>query len=200
MSGDRLASAKRAAIRFLNELRSDDQSMVISIGTTVDVLSELSTDRLPQVGAIESLDPWGTTSLHDAIIASLDRVQAGSGRRALILLSDGDDRYSRATAAEALERARGSDVLIYPLALGKRRPPLFAELAVVSGGRSTHVERPAMIEPALLSIQRELRYQYLLGYEPSRPMPAQGQEWRSIRVSVDRPGVKVRARDGYLAR
>ena len=65
-------------------------------------------------------------------------MQPASGRRALVLLSDGDDRYSQATAAEALERARRSDVMVFPVALGPRRPPLFAELATLTGGRSFH--------------------------------------------------------------
>ena len=75
--------------------------------------------------------PFGTTGLHDAIIRSIDAIQAAKGRRALVLLSDGDDRYSKATAADALDRARRSDVMVYPdRARRARVPPLFAELAV----------------------------------------------------------------------
>ena len=53
-----------------------------------------------------------------------------------MLFSDGDDRYSRATEAEVIARARRSNALIYPIAFGKQRPPLLAELAVITGGRS----------------------------------------------------------------
>lgn len=200
VGADRLRLTTQAASRFLGQLRPDDQAMIIGIGTTVDVLAPLSRDRDAQRTAIDAIDRWGTTSLHDAIIASIDLMQSGEGRRAVILVSDGDDRYSRASAAEALTHARASDVLIYPLAVGKRWPPLFAELAVLTGGRSAHVANESTIETTLLAIARELRHQYFLGYEPSRPMPAAGTEWRAIRVSVVRPGAKVRARDGYLAR
>ena len=48
--------------------------------------------------ALADLKPWGTTGLHDAIITSIDAIQAAKGRRALVLLSDGNDRYSTATA------------------------------------------------------------------------------------------------------
>ena len=75
-----------------------------------------------QLRALSALKPWGTTGLHDAIIQSIDAIQAAKGRRALVLLSDGSDRYSKATAAEALDRARRSDVMIYPIAIGGTRP------------------------------------------------------------------------------
>ena len=71
---------------------------------------------------MSSLTPWGTTGLHDAVIQSIDAIQAATGRRALVLLSDGSDRYSKATAGEALDRARRSDVMIYPIAIGGRAP------------------------------------------------------------------------------
>lgn len=200
VGADRLRVTTQAASRFIGELRPTDQAMIIGIGSDVDVLAPLSRDRDAQRAAIRAIDRWGTTSLYDAIIASIDRIQSGEGRRALVLLSDGDDRYSRATAAEALAHARTSDVLVYSLAVGKRWPTLFAELAVLTGGRSVHLTKASTIEPTVLAIARELRHQYLLGYEPSRPMPAAGVEWRAIRVSVARPGAKVRARDGYLAR
>ena len=67
---------------------------------------------------------------------SIDAIQSAKGRRALVLLSDGNDRYSKASAADALDRARRSDVMVYPVAIGETRPPLFAELAALTGGRS----------------------------------------------------------------
>jgi Ca-activated chloride channel family protein len=90
-------------------------------------------------------------------------------------------------------------VLIYPIALGRQRPPIFAELASVSGGRSVQARDRPSLASALSSIARELRSQYLLGYSPARPA-SDRPEWRSIRVTVNRPTVRVRARDGYLAR
>lgn len=200
MSGRRLELAAAAARSFLGELGPEDRSMIIAIGAEIEVVSPLSTDRSEQRGAVNALDPWSTTALHDAIIAAIERIQPAEGRRALILLSDGTDRYSRATAAEALERARRSDVMIYPIALGKTRPELFAELAVLTGGRSLHVQDPVKLESTLVGIARELRHQYLLGYTPERPLEGGEGEWRSIQVKVNRPGVRVRARDGYLVK
>ena len=200
MAGERLALARRAGREFLRSLRPSDRSMLLAIGSDTEVVAPLSSDRLAQISGLEALTPWSTTGLHDAIIAAINLIQPNPGRRALVLISDGQDRYSDATAAQALEAARRSDVLVYPLAVGKNRPALFAELAALTGGRSFFVTDPRQLESTLSTIVRELHHQYLLGYTPSRPMNPAQAEFRSIRVEVRQPGLQVRARDGYLAK
>lgn len=199
MAGDRLRLAKRAAQSFLRELKPGDRSMVVAISSEAEVIAPLSTDRFTQARAIDSLDPWSTTALHDAIIAALDRLEPESGRQALIVFSDGADRYSTATAAEVIARARRSNALVYPIAFGRERPPLMAELASVTGGRSFLLRDVKELEKTLATIARELRYQYLLGYTPSDAIEPGVREWRSIRVVLEnaKPGMRVRARDGY---
>jgi Ca-activated chloride channel family protein len=194
----RLATVVSAVRGWLRELRAQDEVMLLGIGSEVEVLAPLSSNRRPAIDALSGLQPWGTTPLHDGVLAALSSIEGGRGRRALVLLSDGDDRFSRATATGVIERARGADVLVYPIALGRQRPPLFAELATVTGGRSFESNDLASLPSTLSSIARELRFQYLLGYTPSRS----GEErrgWRSIRVTVNRANVRVRARDGYIA-
>ena len=82
MAGDRLATAKAGARTLLNELRPSDQAMIVAISGEVETVAPLSLDRGAQLAALDRLDPWSTTALHDAVIAAIDRVQAGSGRRA----------------------------------------------------------------------------------------------------------------------
>jgi len=200
MGGKQLPLAIGAARTFLGELRPQDQSMIVAIGSEIEVPAPLSADRPAQLRALSALTPWGTTGLHDAIIQSIDTIQAAKGRRALVLLSDGSDRYSKATAVEALDRARRSDVMVYPVAIGRRRPPLFAELASLTGGQSFQPKAPAELNVTMRTIANELRHQYLLGYVPSRPIVHGEEQWRTIIVRVNRPAVTVRARDGYLAR
>lgn len=200
MAGERLATALGAARAFLDVLQPGDESMLLAIGSTIDVVAPLSNDRQRQARALGAVDAFGTTGLHDAIIASIDAVQPAKGRRALVLLSDGDDRYSQASAVDALERARRADVMVYGVALGRTRPPLFVELATLTGGRSFHARDPKALPETVRTIAQELREQYLIGYVPSRPIVAGAGEWRSISVSVKRPDLKVRARDGYLVR
>ena len=199
MAGEKLATAKRATQSFLGLLRPADRSMVVAISNQADVIAPLSTNRAAQVEAVGRLDSWSTTALHDAIIGALERLAPEPGRQALIVFSDGADRYSDHSAAEVIERARRSTALIYPIAFGKTRPSLLAELAVVSGGRSFLLKDTRDLEKTLGTIARELRHQYLLGYTPFRPIIPGESEWRSIRVSLKtgRPGIRVRARDGY---
>jgi Ca-activated chloride channel homolog len=195
---NRLAVAKTAAGAFVRELRAEDQVMVMAIGSETSVVAPLSADHEQARAAIERLDAWGTTPLYDATLAALEAVQHAKGRRALVLLSDGTDRYSAVTEANLVEQARRRDVLVYPIAIGGTRPPVFAELATATGGRSFFARDPRELAPALAAIARELRFQYLLGYVPAH----RGEEssWHSIEVTVDRAGARVRARDGYFSR
>jgi Ca-activated chloride channel family protein len=199
MAGEPLRLAKDASQAFLQELKPEDRSMVVAISNEADIIAPLSADRRSQAGAIAGLDAWSTTALHDAIIATLDRLEPEQGRQAIVVFSDGVDRYSQASAAEVMDRARRSQALIYPIALGKNRAPLLAELAVVTGGRSFQLRDARELRPTLATIARELRFQYLLGYSPSDPIEPGVHQWRSIRVALKNPspGVRVRARDGY---
>ena len=199
MAGKPLQLAKQASQSFLTQLKPNDRSMIVAISNTADVIAPLSTDRFTQSRAITALDPWSTTALRDSIVAALDRLEAEPGRQALVLFSDGNDRYSLAGEAEVVARARRSNALIYPITIGKDRPPLLAELAVLTGGRSFQLKDATELEKTLSTIAKELRYQYLLGYAPSQPIDPGVHEWRSIRVALTgtRTGLQVRARDGY---
>lgn len=196
MSDRTLAAAVTATRAFSERLTPEDQLMIIGIGSVTEVLAPLSNDRAVARRALERLARWGTTPLFDAVIQAVDAVQPAPGRRALILLSDGDDRYSEASAADVVAYARQHDVLIYPVSLGETRATVWTDVASVSGGRAYTIRNPRELEPALTEIAEELRGQYLLGYVPA----GDGREgWRVIRVRVNRPGARVRAREGYVA-
>jgi Ca-activated chloride channel family protein len=199
MAGEPLRLARQASQAFLRQLRPGDRSMVLAISDQADVIAPMSEDRAAQIRAIGELDPWSTTALQDAVIVALDRLEPEAGRQALIVFSDGVDRYSQAKPADVLARARRGNALVYPIALGRTRPPLLAELAVLTGGRSFLLRDPRELQPALAAIARELRHQYLIGYVPSLAAAPGTSEWRSIAVSVkNQPaGTRVRARDGY---
>ena len=198
MAGDKLRLAKQASQSFLRALKPDDRSMVVAINNDAEVVASLTVDRFNQGRAVDALDPWSTTALHDAIMATLDRLANEPGRQALVIFSDGTDRYSKANAAQVVERARRSNALIYLIAFGRERSPLLAELAVVTGGRSFLLRDVRDLDKTLADVAKELRYQYLLGYTPTDPIEADHPEWRSIRVALKKPGMRVRARDGYM--
>ena len=199
MKGTPLTMARTAGRAFLASLKPDDRAMLISISGEVEVLAPFDRDKSAALDALATLDPWGTTALNDAIVRCLELLEGEAGRRAIVILSDGDDRYSAAADADVLGRARRSDVLMYPVAIGKKRPTLFAELATVSGGRSFQLADPALLQATLQAIAEDLRAQYLLGYSP-RPSSEEDSSWRSISVRVDKPNATVRARSGYSVR
>ncbi|HUE85607.1 MAG TPA: VWA domain-containing protein [Vicinamibacterales bacterium] len=200
MQGAPLTVARTAGRVFVASLKPEDRVMLISISGKVEVLAPLSRDREPLLQALSSLDAWSSTSLNDALIKSLDLLEDETGRRAIVVLSDGADRYSQAREADVLDRARRSDVMVYPIAIGRSRPTLFAELAALTGGRSFHLRDPKNLQSTLQTIAVDLGAQYLLGYAPATPPRSGEEDWRSISVRVNRPGVTVRARSGYSTR
>jgi Ca-activated chloride channel family protein len=202
MAGPRLTLSKQAARSFIAALRPADEVMVLAIGSEVETITPPVPAREAAATRWEAIEAWGTTPLYDASVQALEAIQARRGRRALLLISDGIDRDSQTTATELIARARESGVLVYPVAIGGTRPPLFGELANVTGGRSFFIDDPKRLESQLAILARELRSQYLLGYTPSEP-PGPARAWRSIQVTVSRPDARdlqVRARDGYFSR
>ena len=154
MAGAPLTMARTAGRAFVSSLKPDDRAMLVSISGEVEVLSPLSSDKAPILKALDALDPWSTTSLNDALIRSLDLLEGETGRRAIVVLSDGEDRYSTAKEADVVARARRSDVLLYPIAIGRRLPALFPELATVTGGRSFLLKQPKTLQATLQTIAR----------------------------------------------
>lgn len=199
MKGRPLALARAAARVFVDALRPEDRAMLIGIGGEVQVLAPLSADRAPLYAALDAVDAWSVTTLHDAIIASLDMLEEEPGRRAIVILSDGLDSFSRVDEAAVLARVRRSNVLVYGIAVARARSSLFAELATISGGQSYHLRNAKALATTLQAIADDLRWQYLLGYQPVKGW-GQTAEWRRIGVTVSHPGARVRARSGYMTR
>lgn len=198
MAGDRLRLAKQASKTFIHALRPDDRTMVMAIGNEAEIVAPLTMDRAAQIREIDRLDPWSTTALYDSIVTALDQLDDEPGRQAIVVFSDGVDRYSRARSNDVIERARQSNALIYPITFGRERPAVLAELAVITGGRSFLLRDVNELDKTLADVARELRYQYLIGYTPASEAD-QRPGWRSIRVTTKNPGLRVRARDGYMS-
>jgi Ca-activated chloride channel homolog len=198
MAGEPLRLARRAAQEFLRQLRPGDRSMVVAISADADVVAPLEAPRAAQLEAVAALDAWSTTALRDAVVKTLDRLAPEGGRQALVVFSDGTDRYSQASAGEMLDRARRGSALVYPIVLGRTGVPVLSDVARLTGGRSFVLRDARGLDGALGSIARELRHQYLLGYAPAGL--AEAGRWHPIRVRVrgsQAGNWRVRARDGY---
>ena len=142
MAGANLAAAKSGARLFLAELRPEDEASVLAIGSQVETVAPLSRDRAAQLNAVDKLDAFGTTGLYDSVSKAIQIMQTAKGRRALVLLSDGNDRYSRSTPDAALALARKSDVMVYPIALGSQTSPFFLQIYQPSGNVCIGSQRP----------------------------------------------------------
>lgn len=202
MAGERLALARRAAAAFVGALRDGDEVMVLAVGSEIETITPPVPARDAAATRWDAIEPWGTTPLYDVTVRAIDQIQQRRGRRALLLISDGIDRGSDTSAADLIDHARRTDVLIYPVAIGRDRPPVFAELASVTGGRSIFARDPKQLEPQLTALARELRSQYLLGYAPPRAGD-RPPGWHTIDVRLtgsNAARLRVRARDGYFGR
>jgi len=195
MGAQRLALAKAGAQRLIRALQPHEQLLVLAIGGTVDVVAPLGPPSETALDAVLRLDLWGTSPIGDSLAAALDTIGEGRGRRALVLLSDGEERESRQEAEQLLDRIRRSDVLVYPVTVGRGAPSLMTTLAAVSGGRLVQGRDRQAVDRGMAGIIEELRSQYFLGYSPP---PDRAPGWHRLEIRTSRPGVRLRARQGYV--
>ncbi len=210
---EKLPVVQRAAIGLMRSLRAGDRAEVISFRDEMGVSQMMTDDRAGVVHAIESLHADGNTSLFTALYVTLrDLAQAPRSdlrRRAIVLLSDGDDTHSLVTFDDVLDLARRSGVSIYTVALRSPFDRLlnargategaFAmrTLAEATGARSFFPSGLGDVHAVYDSIAAELASQYSIGYLP-RNAVGDGA-WRRVSVRADRPGVMARVRPGYFA-
>jgi VWFA-related protein len=202
-----LGEARRAAIAFLdNIITPKDRSFAVSFADRPVLLMPRTSDVGAVAAALEDLTAIGSTSLHDAVVTSLYYFRGVRGRRALILLSDGEDTASTIPYRDALEYARRSGVAIFAIGLDIGRLDIevrrkLNELAQETGGRSFFIRRAQELEDVYEEIEQELRSQYLLAYNSDRPATAAGESgegaFREVEVQVQGSGLKARTISGY---
>ena len=195
-----LPSMKRAATRFLGGLKPGDQATVIGFNDNIFTLARRSTDPVVRERAIGRLAAWGGTALYDAIVHAIGALGRQTGRRAIVLFTDGDDQSSHAPIETAIAQVEASDAMIYPVGQGravnaKDLQKLLQRLATTSGGRAFFSNTPAKLDEVFAEILDDLHHQYLLAY----PVPDDQRDGKWHRVTVSANGGKyhVRARQGY---
>jgi Ca-activated chloride channel family protein len=197
---DALPAVKRYATNFMAQLQPADQVTVLGFNDTIFTPARRSTDQATRARAIARLAPWGGTALYDVIIRALDVLGRQSGRRALLVFSDGEDQSSHASMESVVKRAEGSDATIYMIGQGRALQAvalqrLMRHLASSSGGRAFFSGQEAKLEAVFQDIIEDLRHQYLLGY----PAPEHARDGAQHRIRVEIPGhgYSVRTRQGY---
>ena len=190
---------KEAATYFTGKLEPSDQALVVSFNETVKSSSEFTDDTDRMDSFINGLQVWGGTALYDAVLYSLDRLRDRPGRKALILLSDGDDNgASQATKAQVTALAKSLEVSIYAVGIqGFDTPRGFLKnLAEDTGGLYYFPSKVSELIKVFEAISKDLKNNYMVAYSPKRPAD---NTYRKIEVRVARPEVTVRVRPGYMA-
>ena len=202
-----MAAEADAARRFAHALlRSQDQMSLLQFATEVRELTPF-TNKVDQIehGLSQLRGDWAT-AIYDAICQASARLGGHSGRRALVLISDGDDTASSVTYAQALEQALRNEVMIYsiidvPIEASAGRDlggeHALITLAEQTGGKSFYVSDGGL-EKAFARVNEDLRNQYLLGYYPKNQEP--GRAFHHIQVTIPRAAPQsfnIRHRTGY---
>jgi Ca-activated chloride channel family protein len=152
-------------------------------------------------GGLAGLVAEGETALYDSVIFALHYLAGGSGKRAVVVLTDGEDSSSTYTFEDAINFARHTGVAIYVIGLGLPSDPQarshVSQLATETGGDTYFIDRVDQLGRVYDGIQQELRSQYLIGYQSSNSdKPA--DQFRRVEVRVDRKGVEAKTIRGYF--
>lgn len=198
-----LASVKTAVRKFLEALRPKDSVTLLAFNDQVFTVAERTVEPKLRLQRLARLGAWGSTALYDALARGLERLALQTGRKALVVFTDGEDNTS-AMAIEGTEELLGkTDATIYLVGQGSAlKDPRFRaildRLAGSSGGRTFYPSTEPDLVRAFADVSEELASQYLLGYVPRRGRDERG--WRTITVQVANPAWKVRHRVGYQPR
>lgn len=211
---DKMTTAQNAAIGFARRLRAEDLAQVVDFDSRVTILQGFTNDGAALEKAIRGTAAGGSTSMYNAIYIALNemkklRAQSAEDirRRAIVVLSDGEDTSSLLPFEEVLELAKRAETVVYTIGIRSRdqggtrgfREAEFVlkQLAHETGGRSffpTSVEELPTIYTLIAS---ELSSQYTVGYTSKNPRRDGG--WRRVVVRTTRPNVITRTKQGYYA-
>ncbi|HLK34157.1 MAG TPA: VWA domain-containing protein [Terriglobales bacterium] len=205
----RFTFEQNSAVSFLKQvLRSGtDRAFVIGFNSHSKLMKDFTDNTALLSAAIGNLRAGGGTALYDAIyLACKDKLlKTGEDRpvrRAIVVLSDGEDNQSQVSLGRAIEMAQRAEVVIYAIStddsgLVMRGDRVLEELANATGGRAFFPYKMSDITKAFSSIEDELHSQYSLAYKPA-DLAADGR-YHSIEIIALSKKVHVRARPGYYA-
>lgn len=201
---ERVSMARAAAIRFLDGLRPSDNSSIYTFDSRVSLIQDFSnhhdvTDRLFDIKAN------GMTALNDAIHqAAVDLSKRVEKRRAIIVLSDGEDTVSKRSAEKAIRAALSADATIYTVDMSsvdtggiqrRQNQSVLKNFAEKTGGFFVATPGGNAMRAAFDRIVSELGSQYTLGYQP--PNSSKDGKWHALEIRVSRSNLTIRSRKGY---
>jgi VWFA-related protein len=207
---DRFRFEQEAAIEFLNQITRPgyDKAFVVGFDTTPEVTQDFTDNTELLSRGVHALRAGGGTAMYDALyFACRDKLlkapRTGPVRRAIILLSDGQDNQSRVTREEAIEMAQRADVIVYTIStnvsgIKQSGDKVLERIAEATGGRAFFPFQMTDVSNAFAEIQDELRSQYLMAYIPDDFV--HDGRYRTIEiVAHQKKQFHVRSRRGYYA-
>jgi VWFA-related protein len=207
---DRFKFEQESAIEFLNQTVRPryDRAFVVGFDVTPEVTQDFTDNTEALSRGVRALRPGGGTAMYDALYFScrdklLKEQRSRTVRRAIILLSDGDDNQSHVTREEAIEMAQRAEVIVYTISTNvtgsrQRGDKVLERIADASGGRAFFPFQITDVANAFAEIQDELRSQYALSYKPA-DFRSDGR-YHSIEIlAQNHKGLRVRSRRGYFA-
>jgi len=210
MDPQKMGAAKAAIARLVTDLLDpDDEFFFVEFGYSAALTQEWTTDRRLIRHALDDVRrPTGDTALNDAIALALPTAEAGRhGKKALLVITDGNDTNSVMSLTELRHMIMDTDVLVYALGIDRASPSgrsgekrldadALRQITDDTGGRTEIVRGPRALDATITRLDDELRHQYSFAY--SSGLSSDGQ-WHTIRVDTRGRRLNVRARRGYVA-
>ena len=221
----KIRTAQRAVDRFLSVIHQDDEVFLMTFARRASVIADFTSDRTKLTNALMTgVNLSGGTALYDSLYQALQKVQQGRyQKKAVLLVTDGEDVGSLTRFDKALQYIREADMLVY--SIGIRGAPGFDlgtdplsgnarssslnnttvdmkvlnQFGEASGGRAWEISEATFgrnLDAVLDTIAAELRSQYSIGYYPTRP--AKDGKWHSVRIRMKNPDYMARGRKEYL--
>jgi len=196
-----LPIVKNSVMRMIDELAADDHVAIYSFSVGLKRLQDFTTDKAAAKQAVLRSHASGQTALFDAVSELAREIEPRTGKKAIVVLTDGADNASLLTARSAVQRAKKSGIPVYAIAEGdalqsKDLLGEIKEIAETTGGRFHEAHKTSQIDGIFQDISGDLGHTYLLAYKPPS---GTDQKWRTIELAVlGEKGVKVRAKEGYL--
>jgi Ca-activated chloride channel homolog len=200
-----IRKAKNAITRFLQVGNPEDEYFLVTFNQKTTLVQSFTDQSAALQSDIAFQKPGGQTALYDAVYMGLDHIKSGKNeKKALILITDGEDNSSRYSPTEVREFAKESDVQIYGIGeegkLGYGRSEI-QNIVGLTGGRAFFPNNFNELDYYIDLVHAELRNQYVLGYTPTNKV--HDGKWRKIKVKLDAPQglpkLIVHAKEGYYA-
>src|SRR5262245_11739712 len=205
MSGEKMHRAREALARFIQTSHPGDEYSLITFNDSAQLLLDRERDGGALLSQFSGASTAGNTALYDAVALGIETLaRSRYEKRALIVISDGEDNRSRSTFNGIKRKLQETDVTTYTFVIGPLLPrsngrTVMNQLASVSGGKSFFPNNLKALSESFEQIALELRRQYSIGYVPSK-ITNDGR-WRRLKVIVtppaESPRLIVRCRKGY---